>query len=236
MITAISTTRDRPLCFSLLEQWVAAQTVKPDQWLVVNDTYRPASYAYTMQQEVIHRKRKKVEGLSICENWQAAIPRIKGDVVVVLEDDDYYHPSYIETLSAMLEQAEVAGFTNDVYYNLRLKRFHRRHNVTDCALAATGFRSSLLPRLKEIATRQSVYLDLPLWDEGDERKLTRDNKAPDGLQYHVGLKGMPGLAGLGNGHGADGSTDPTGQVLRQWVGMEAARVYLSLPASAWGGA
>jgi len=37
IITAITPTGDRPLALALCQQWMDAQTVRPDQWIVVDD-------------------------------------------------------------------------------------------------------------------------------------------------------------------------------------------------------
>lgn len=228
------------------------QSLKWDQWLIVNDSLSDDDYDYHPFTHVVRRKqgvgrlktdpktkqilkgKRQPELASICENWLTAIPKIKGDKIIVVEDDDWYHPEYIARLSVLLDDAELVGVNNDLYFNLRTRTFRRCHNLSHCSLAATAFRPSLLPRLKEIAERGSVWLDMPLWDEGDEPRLMIDNKASDGRPYHVGLKGMPPSGtGLGMGHDGSGSSDKGLNVLTQWVGIEDSRLYRSIPATAW---
>jgi hypothetical protein len=259
MLTIVTTTKDRPLCFSILEGWIKRQTVKPDQWLVVTDSDKPEAYSYTMGQEVIYRDPKRhcrrdpitnrfVKGeprASLLENWLTALPRIKGEKVLVIEDDDYYHPTYLEVLSGLLDNHELAGFKEDVYFKLRTRRFQRMHNMNHASLAATGFRRELLSQIRRCCellcpVNKSVFIDMYLWAECQDtlreppcKCVLIPNKAADGRAYHVAMKQMPGAFGLGNGHGFDGSTDPNLSVLQQWIGVEDCRVYRNLRPSAW---
>lgn len=258
MLTIVTTTHDRPLCFSILEGWMQRQTVQPDQWLVVCDAGLE-QYKFTMGQQVVYRDPKKrrlnrdpetkritggyAEPLpSICENWLAALPKIKGDKVLVIEDDDYYHPAYLETLSGLLDEAELVGVKQDVYFKLRSRKFQRMHNLNHASLAATGFRRELLPQVRRCCeVFKSVFVDMYLWAECTEegrglRCTLVPNKAPDGRAYHVGMKQMPGAAGLGNGHNDDGSSDQTLSVLQDWIGVEDCRVYRNLAATLRGAA
>src|SRR5437660_723183 len=101
-VTLLTCTRNRSLCFSLLEKWIGAQTLKPDRWLVINDS--PGGmrdYKYTLGQEVHYRRVKKGEGPSICENLKAALAKVQEGQVVIAEDDDWYHPEYIQTVVQM---------------------------------------------------------------------------------------------------------------------------------------
>lgn len=109
MITLVTTTRNRSLSFSLLEHWISRQTVQPNQWLVINDGTDP--YSYNHKQQVVLRDPGKDVLPSICENWLAALPLIRGDVVVA-EDDDWLHPEYLATMRELLEAADLVGFTD----------------------------------------------------------------------------------------------------------------------------
>jgi hypothetical protein len=241
MLTIITTTHNRPLCFAILEGWMARQSLQPDQWLVVNDGAEP--YTYSRGQEVITRKPKKtmktldgktVPEMSILANWLAALPKIKGDRVAVVEDDDWLHPDYLKTMVGLLDEVDVAGVSGDLYYKLPIKKFIRMHNMNHASLGATVFRSSALPAVERACrllcpNNNSPFIDMYLWAEAEPihglKTRLVGNRAPDGRAWHVGMKLMPGAAGLGIGHGHDGSTDPTFAVLRQWVGADACRVF-----------
>jgi hypothetical protein len=75
MITLVTTTRDRALCFGLLEKWMARQSLKWDQWIVVNDGTEP--YNYNLGQTVLKRNPGGDDLPSICENWLAVMPLVQ---------------------------------------------------------------------------------------------------------------------------------------------------------------
>ena len=249
-LTIVTTTRDRPLCFGILEGIISRQTLQPDQWLVVNDGLEP--YSYRRGQEVVRRRPKKtmkradgkkVDEISILANWQTAFPKIKGEKVAVVEDDDWYHPAYLETVSKLLDEYDVVGVANDYYFKLASRRYKMMYNLNHASLAATAFRSSALFAVQRAVNvlavnNRSVFVDMYLWAEAEgmhglKVKLV-PNRATDGRAYHVGMKQMPGAAGLGQGHTDQGTPDPAWSQLTAWIGPEACRLYRSIPKTAWG--
>lgn len=228
-ITLVTTTRNRAFCFGLLERWMDRQSVKWDQWLVINDGAE--EYSYTMGQEVVLRDPSSDTMPSICENWLAGLPLVRGDVVLCIEDDDWYHPDYIATMAGLLEGVDLAGVSHDVYWKFVSRKFLRMHNATHASLACTGFRSKLVPEVAFICRAfKDIFIDMILWQHihtiGGTWKLIPQPLA-SGQMYHVGMKNMPGATGLGMGHTNpdQGSSDPTFANLEKWVGPEAARTY-----------
>lgn len=229
-ITIITTTRNRPLAFSMLEQWVARQTLKPKRWLVINDGTE--DYTYTMGQEVVRREPQEGEPHSLNANWLAALKRLKKtEWVFVMEDDDYYHPAYLETVSKRCAEADLVGVSYDLYWNLATRKFRRMYNMIHASLAATAFNSKLYGLVKEAALAGSVFLDMHIWAAWEGSSYLMDNKAPDGKPLHVGMKCMPGEPGLGIGHQPDGSSDYAFLKLIEWLGYETALPYVRLAES-----
>jgi hypothetical protein len=206
--------------------------VKADQWVVVNDGTEP--YTYTHKQTVLNRNPGGDTLPSICENWLAAIPLIAGDKVIVAEDDDWIHPSYVETLSKLLDEVDLAGVREDLYWKLRVRKFVRPRNQNHASLGASAFRSGVLPHVERCCTvHKSVFIDMFLWAELTDPHYGKTaallpNEAEDGRALHVGLKQMPGAAGLGIGHNDEGSDDPAFRVLRKWIGPEDCATYRRL--------
>lgn len=236
-LTLVTTTRNRPLCFSLLEKWMATQTRWWDQWLVVNDGTDPG-YHYTLYQEVVYRDYTGDDSRSpwlqsICLNWLEAVPYIRGDKIIVIEDDDYYAPNYVQTVSDMLDDAALVGISRDAYYKLPTKHYKWCGNTDHASLACTGFRREVLTHVERVAnTFGSVFLDMYLWAEWGSEQFPGTRKLVpqphSGRKLHVGMKNMPGAFGLGLGHQKpDGwNLDHTSfKVLREWVGPDAAQEY-----------
>ena len=235
MISVVTTTTGRPECFALLERWMARQTVRPDQWLCVGEDHN--GYKFTQGQQAIRRKPKKSDALhGFLLNWLEAIRHIKGDVVLPMEDDDFFHPEYIATLAPCLDKVRLAGVKGDLYFKLRDRQYQTRGNANHAALTCTGFRREMLPFIERCKLHKSIFIDMFLWAEGTSENnnwTLIPNKATDGLALHVGMKQMPGLAGIGVGHADPGAADPQFAMLTKWIGAADCRAYRDLYKRFW---
>lgn len=217
MITLITPTADRPAAFALCERWVQSQTIQWDQWLVVDDGHEPVKC--TLGQEHIKRKRNGEGNLSLIGNILEAIPRVRGDRIVIVEDDDYYKPHHLADCIARLEHGPAAGSTWLYYYNIAVMGWRIIKNP-GAALACTALRDDSLPLLEKAANRakeeNSYHIDGNFW------RMVGHQYLHDAVTV-IGMKGLPGRKGLGVGHKRDGWTDDIGtQRLRQWLGEDAA--------------
>src|SRR6202041_2809393 len=125
------------------------------------------------------------------ENWLAAIPAIKGDRIIVAEDDDWLHADFIGTLSTLLDHRRLAGLRGDLYYKLPLRKYMRLGNVHHASLACTGFKREMIPFIERCKLHRSVFLDMYLWSEGTQNNedwVLWPNQADDKRALHVGMK------------------------------------------------
>lgn len=217
MITLITPTADRPQAWPHIERWMRAQTIQPDQWIVADDGNEPAPL--TMGQTHIRRPRKEVGGASLAMNMLAAIPEITGDVVIVAEDDDMYHANHIEVCLRRLQSTKATGCIWMRYYNLKVRGWRRI--INGCStLSNTAFRVECLPDLerscKEAKARGIYHIDRLFWDKVGREGLHEEETV-------VGIKGLPGMPGIGIGHKLDAPWNPdkSGAKLREWLGPEA---------------
>lgn len=199
IITAITPTGDRPLALALCQQWMDAQTVRPDQWIVVDDGKIPSKAPESA--EYIRRTPNKNDPKHTLNiNLNAAFPYVRGEKIIIIEDDEYYAPKYIETISKKLDDYEVVGISHSRYYHLPSGAEAIHGNTIHASLAQTSFRSSYL-REVELLTRQPLkhYLDISLWHNAmaESRGYLFLDK-PEAL--YVGIKGLPGRKGIGAGH------------------------------------
>lgn len=213
MITAITPTGDRPLAFSLCRRWIENQTIRPDQWIVVDDGKEPiketGGFDYI-------RREPKGEKNTLALNLMKATPHVKGDVILIIEDDEYYAPRYIEVMTKHLNKHEVVGIGRSRYYHLPSGGYMIIGNMRHASLAETGFRRSFLPEFKKILTPGKLYIDFAIWQRARRRGFVlRDDKAP----LYVGIKGLPGRQGIGRGHerGIYKMFDKDRRVLRRWI-------------------
>jgi hypothetical protein len=224
LVTLITPTGDRPDAFALCERWMAQQDYTgPIQWIVIDDGHAPTPT--TMGQEYI--RRRPMARHSLCRNIRAAIPQIRGEVILIIEDDDYYHPHYVSTMVGRLQRADLAGEFGAKYYYVRHKLW--RHNVNSehhASLCRTGMTRAVLQTLKQAAAGDHPSIDLRLWRMWQGSTFSwRDT---DGTQsLCVGIKGVDGRQSKGWRPSRNAKPDPRGEQLRKWVG-EDARFYESI--------
>lgn len=196
---------------------MARQTLRPDQWIVADDGTTQAPL--TMGQIHVRRPRKETGGASLAMNLLAAIPHVTGDVVLVMEDDDYYRPDHIAVCVERLRRHCATGCTWLNYYNLRLRAWKRIRNSC-AALCNTAMRADCLPTLERAANQaleQGIYhVDRLFWQQVGKAGLHEQETV-------IGIKGLDGMPGIGIGHkpGPGWRPDPAGRKLREWVGADA---------------
>ena len=226
-ITAITPTGDRPLAFRLCQQWMAHQTRRPDKWIIIDDGKAPmvpdlAWYNAIMPGVAVAIRREPQPDdpqHTLNLNLMAALPHITGDKILIIEDDEYYAPGYIEEMARRLDSHEVVGICRSKYYHLPSGGYSTIGNATHASLAETAFRSSFLPEIKEILSGSSdPYVDMRIWQKAGSRgSIFVDNDKP----LYLGIKGLPGRGGIGQGHNPaiygnrKGAADRS--VLKKWV-------------------
>lgn len=195
-ITLITPTGMRPEAFQLCEKWMSRQTYKGNvQWIVVDDGEIPTKT--NLGQQVIRPQPFWQPGMnSQSRNLLSALDSISYSYVLIIEDDDWYAPEYIQQMAEELDHHEVVGEIKAVYYNLAHKSWHRHRNSEHASLCQTGFHISQLEKFKW-ACQSSGFIDIVFWKNvfGSNKGLfTRD--AP----LCVGIKELPGREGIGSGH------------------------------------
>lgn len=218
MITVITPTCDRQFGINLLEKYVARQTVQPDQWIVADGGQVPAKL--TMGQTHIHNPRPP-GAANLTGNMLAALDAAEGDVVAIMEDDDWYRADHLERALDGLSRAPVYGCNWLHYYHVGDRRWAKLQN-RGSALCQTAFMSSEIDRMMN-ATKRAMNagtygIDGQFWT-GLEAHAT-------GPQTVIGMKGLPGTRGLGVGHRSHPrlrwTPDPDLSELRRWIGDDAA--------------
>jgi hypothetical protein len=197
-VTAITPTGDRPATFALCRKWLLRQSVVPAQWIVVDDGHEPLASRLTDGADYIRRNPQPGEGWkSLVLNLAAALERIRFDKVLIIEDDDWYHPDYVAMMSAALDDSVLVGQGKAIYYNFPGRMWYRYRNRRHASLSQTGFRGDAVEVLLDVLkTANSFRIDMRLWrrDVGGKRVLRGDPP------LCLGMKGLPGRAGLAGGH------------------------------------
>lgn len=222
LVTVITPTGDRPEAFSLCEKWMSQQTYTGKiQWIVVDDGVQPTTC--TMGQERI--QERPIEKHSLCRNLRAAIPRVEGEYIFIVEDDDYYAPHYLSTMVGRLQRADLVGEFGAKYYYLRHQSYRHNHSSEHHAsLCRTGMTRNVLETLRRCAEGCHPSVDLRLWRAW--KGSTFSWRDADGTQsLCVGIKGVEGRQSRGWRPSKNAVYDTGFATLRKWVGPDAASIY-----------
>ena len=225
-ITCITCTGDRPEAFELLRRWIKEQTVQPDQWLVIDDGKVPLKNKERF--EYIRREPKDGEGHTLNLNMKTVLPYVKGDIILIMEDDDWYGPEYISTMSDYLQNYNLVGEKFARYYHLPAMKYSRLKTGGHASLCQTGFTRKLLP-LFEKCLEGNPYIDARIWGLTNKSQSFLITDAEDKRKLHCSMKGLKGRKGIGSGHDPNSkyySPDKELEYLIRWVGEASARIYL----------
>jgi len=231
VIVALTPTGGRPEAFALCEKYMARQTVMPDAWIVVDDVDPPTRC--TMGQQVVRpepRHQHYPEPNSQHRNILAGLPRMSADdLLIVFEDDDWYSPDYIETQKHFADRYPHLGMFGQVpsrYYRVDERASRVFEDTPHSSLASTAFRGRMLEAI-QYACESRAWLDTYLWKKfgANQGFLWSDIQV-------VGIKGMPGRAGVSAAHRQEVAADDRWQrdlnlvTLERWIGKEDASAYL----------
>lgn len=196
-ITCITCTADRPWAIARAEYQMARQSLQPDEWIVADAGKVPARL--TQGQRHLRLPYHESGAASLANNLREAVRAAQGDYLVIIEDDDWYHPDYIEECRKRLRRISVAGEPWLRYYHVAERRYATFPNAGGSGLFQTSLRKKYVPALLR-AIRQAQEgggydIDGRLWKmlSPAECRLFDDDLT-------VGIKGMPGSVGIGIGH------------------------------------
>jgi hypothetical protein len=231
-ITVITPTGDRQLALDRCYYYIARQTIQPNQWIIADDSKVPHDHHFFELPLIKHIPRDYPEhkAISFTSNILSMIDHIEYDKIIVFEDDDWYHESYIDIMLRRLEGCVIAGEPKAVYYNIRKRKYRVNGNTDRASFCQTAFKAQLLCKLKKYCKirKNSAFVDQRLWTH------CRENKLPFKLfqdgRYCIGIKGMPGRKGIGIGHRPGGSyqSDPKWNKLREFIGHKDTEWYIEL--------
>lgn len=218
-ISVITPTANRPAGISLCEKYIARQTRQPDEWIVADGGTEKATL--TMGQ--VHLWQPMAPGAAnLASNIIRALDAVTGTMVVVVEDDDRYAPDHIDQCIKGLATQSAYGCPTLRYFNIAHRCYVEMRN-RGSALCQTAFRRELVPDMRKAAEQSMAARDFTI----DGRFWAPRQRLATGPQTVIGIKGLPGTAGLGIGHrpkisrGKLWRSDPELSMLRKWIGDDA---------------
>lgn len=221
MLTLLTMTGERPEAFKLCQKWMSRQTYKGKvRWVIVDDGRTPSEVANVNSKwniEIIRPEPFWHPGQNTqARNILAGLDVINTDEkLVIIEDDDWYSPKWLETIDSELEKAELVGETHARYYNVSSRKAKRHDNRTHSSLCSSAMRGDAIRTLRSVCRPGIQFIDILLWQAHSNNYLF------DGSGV-VGIKGLPGRAGIGNGHSSkfNGKHDAKLEILNSWIGKD----------------
>lgn len=100
-VSIVTPTHGRERFLRLTHAAVAAQTYSNLEWLVLDDSPAPSPYMQTVRDPRV-QYRHSPERMTIGRKRNALAAASTGRIIVQFDDDDYYHPRYVERMIARL--------------------------------------------------------------------------------------------------------------------------------------
>jgi hypothetical protein len=223
MITLITPTGSRPQAFALCEKYMARQTYKGDiQWVIIDDSPNNPTVCTMNQEYYVGPLEWKVGINTQRYSLDLAIKKVhkESNAVFIIEDDDFFHKSYLETQLEFLKHADMVGECGVTYYSLKDPHgFMEMKNYNHASTTSTAFRRSYLPNFYKAVHSGNVFFDIYLWNTAkmNNHKVCLHH----GLNLLVGIKGL-GRAGIGVGHSSNEFIpDPHFVILKKLLGEDA---------------
>ena len=221
MICCLTPTGGRPEGLELLARYISAQNYhQPIRWIIVDDcnpaTPLPETYYAPfgpIEVEVIRPAWHWTDTSTQCKSMALALDQVADDdTVIIFEDDDAYLPDHIADTVKALETFSLVGERVSNYYNVATRRWQLMPGKNHASLASNGVRGDALKLLRDICASGTRTIDIDLW---------KQFRGPKSMTDHfnvVGIKGLPGRAGIGIGHKDGFGLPDTDGVLQKWLG------------------
>lgn len=231
-ISIITPTADREFCLNRLAFYLKRQTFVGDiQWVITDSGSKsaisigpPFSFNTVDYKYLGHIKKSHK---SFCRNMQDALSRVKYNKILVMEDDDWYHPTYIEVMWERLHKNQLIGEIPATYYHIKDQSYRILPNVERASMCQMGFTKEIISTLQHILKQQNAFIDIQLW----RYYSSQFRKKLYNSRLCVGIKGMPGNIGIGIGHrptDVHRIKDKNFQKLEEWIGKEDTDFYRSI--------
>jgi hypothetical protein len=198
---------DRPKFLANCKRMIAAQSIAPDQIILVSD--KPIN-------KVPDLTKRIREGFEFAKD-------IGCDVILIMENDDFYHVDYIAT---MLKEWKIAGrpdifgTSSTVYYHVLKRQFKKLDHPKRASLMNTLIKCDAQINWPN---DEEIFLDLNIW------KQLKGKTFEPGFMISMGIKHGQGLCG-GRGHSSMiyNNDDPNWEYLKNNIDPESFEFYYSI--------
>jgi hypothetical protein len=214
MIVLITPTGSRAEQFKLCASFMRRQTYKGKVvWIIVDDAYPVTTngvgegfkddWTIVKVYPTPIWRGQNTQSRNIAAGIDALLSNFPEEIeaVFMIEDDDYYRPNYLERMMSRFGSYKVLGEMNTIYYNVFYRSYFVNRNTSHVSLFQLAFRPEMIPLFKTCYNER--FIDFKFYEKlhaqgfvsrGEVGFFNEGNLA-------IGMKGMPGRAGIGAGHG-----------------------------------
>ena len=195
-ITVITPTCDRPIAFQRCNYYFNNQLKSfPVQWIVIDsgiNKIKPKN-----QNIYISIKCNQNKNKDIAKNYLSALDYISFNIVVFMEDDDWYANDYLKFVYDNFDDSDIVGCQRNKYYNVTENYYFKNGNFRHSSLCSTAISKKIalneFKRHCEIAFKKShKFIDLKLWRSKVNKKFIKSNNKVIGMKCLPGKKGLAG--------------------------------------------
>lgn len=214
---ALTPTSDRPILLELCSWNLGKQNYFGNIFWSICDNSK-TSYNYKFHNGTIFRhirsKHQIEDGSEVTPNLDfllnlMTLARVEeigftkyDKKLCIIEDDDWYNANYINFMSNALNEYDVVGLDQTIYYHIPTKRYRIIQHTNRSSLNSTAFKANLIPlfieAIKLALKNKNIHVDIYFWHLVNQNKI--QYKLYENKNLVVGLKGLPGKIGLGSGH------------------------------------
>lgn len=180
----VPTRNNRPLLLAQCRKYIQRQTHVADHLFVVD--YEPKKLPYDLS-----------------DRYRYGFERLSGmcDLIVLMEDDDWYPATYIEQLVRDWEESgrpDIFGYSKTIYYHI----FVQKYAIMDHPGRASAFCTAITPRGAEMLQWDKIdplWFDIGAWEHVTEQGKAVAMDVPGPKFPALGIKhGMAQGAGAGH--------------------------------------
>ena len=243
-VALITPTRDRGTALQLCFQWMRSQQLKEGvslHWIVSGNPGNDHEFnlmktewpkfltgslmpGVETKDPLVSFRTNLTRGLNFVSAYE--------EVVIFIEDDDYYAPGYVQACIDRLDDSSQAprliGEAPSRYFHVGLGAQRNMGNTDHASLSCTAFNHSILDQVKKVVSAcDAISIDCDIWRSVLARKKLYSPT------YVVGMKGLPGAPNLGVGgdarcYGATRGVSSDWATLAEWIGDAPTAVYRQL--------
>lgn len=178
-IDIITPTANRPQALLVADKQLCRMEGSGEfRWIISNGSEKPLPEFKYPNTVILNNKLTRKGNLNFLNNVEQAVKAATGELVVVMEDDDWYRKDYLTNKLGMFNSTDkrLIGLDNPRHYHLGMRCLEQRYSGRVLSLMhATSFRRSLTPyvlsRIDDCRERKSHDLDWSLWDNTDDKQL-----------------------------------------------------------------